>query len=97
MASTATTCSSISCGSTAGALPTRLSPPALLQIRPHELIEVAVQHALRVGDLHLGAMIVDHGVRLKRVRADLAAPLDRVFLAAERRELRSTFFALALR
>src|SRR5258705_12008665 len=48
----------------------------LQQVRLDERIEVAVEHAVDVADLHLGAMVLDHLVRLQHVAANLAAEAD---------------------
>ena len=56
----------------AAALPRRCAAE-LLQVRFDERIDVAVHHALHVGNLELGAVVVDHRVRLEDVAADLAA------------------------
>src|SRR5688500_3178193 len=48
--------------------------PELLQIRLDEGIEIAIHYLLHVRDLQVRAMIVHHGIRLKDVRPDLAAP-----------------------
>ena len=44
--------------------------------RLDERFDVAVHHGLHVGHLGLGAVVVDHGVGLEDVGADLASPLD---------------------
>ena len=49
------------------------SPPALLQVRLDELVELAVHHPLDIGDLELRAVVVDHRVGLEDVRSDLVA------------------------
>ena len=49
-------------------------PPNRFEVRLDELVEVAVHHPLHVADLQLGAVVVDHGVRLEDVGADLVAP-----------------------
>src|SRR4051794_6660631 len=46
-----------------------------------QLVKVAVQHALGVSDLHVRAVIVNHGVRVQHVRPDLAAERDVLRLA----------------
>src|SRR5215217_2032879 len=46
------------------------------QRRAHELVEVAVEDARRVGGLDVGPQILDHLVRLQDVAADLVAPAD---------------------
>ena len=46
------------------------------QVRADQLVEIAVEHAIDVGGLHLGAVIVDLLVREQHVAADLRAPLD---------------------
>src|SRR5215203_2364565 len=51
----------------------RLAPEPL-QIRLDERVQVSVHHALNIAHLHLGAVIVHHGVRLEDIRADLIAP-----------------------
>ena len=38
------------------------------------VVEIAVHHPLHVADLHLGAVIVHHGVGLEHVGPDLVAP-----------------------
>src|SRR5262249_5159520 len=43
--------------------------------------EVAVENAVRVAVLLAGPVVLDHPVGMKHVRADLAAPLDRLLLA----------------
>ena len=48
--------------------------PVLLEVRLDERVEVAVHHPLHVAHLELGAVVVDHGVRLEHVGADLVAP-----------------------
>src|SRR5258705_2889653 len=56
----------------------RAERPARLlqQIRLDERVEIAVEHAVDVADLHLGAMVLDHLVRLQHVAANLAAEAD---------------------
>src|SRR5262245_25103943 len=50
----------------------------LLGLEPgvDERVDVAREHAVHVGDLRLGAVVVRHRVRLQHVRADLAAEVD---------------------
>src|SRR2546421_1592366 len=48
---------------------------ALLQARGDEIIEVAVEHPLRVALLHAGAQVLDARL-VEHVAADLVAPLD---------------------
>ena len=57
------------------ALPRPLAA-VLLQVRLDERIDAAVHDLLHVGDLQLGAVVVDHRVRLEDVAADLAAEAD---------------------
>src|ERR1051325_7288466 len=45
----------------------------LQQIRLDERIQITVEHAMNVADLHLGAVIFDHLIRLQHVAANLAA------------------------
>src|SRR5258705_11491863 len=45
----------------------------LQQIRFDEWIQVAVEHAVHVADLHFGAMVLDHLIRLQNIAADLTA------------------------
>src|SRR6188768_1417707 len=58
----------------AGRIRRGLSPPA--QVALDEFVDVAVEHALHVARLDLGAQVLDHLVRLQDVAADLAAPTD---------------------
>src|SRR5690606_9636426 len=53
------------------------SLPAPLEVALDECIEVAVEDALHVGSLDVGAQILDQLVRLQDVAADLVAPADR--------------------
>ena len=48
---------------------------ALLQAGFDEHIQIAVEHLLRVGDLDIGAQILDAGI-VQHVAADLVAPAD---------------------
>src|SRR4051812_24780958 len=63
----------------AGALPA--------EVRLDERIEVAVEHAVDVARLVLGAQILHELVRLEHVAADLAAQVDALLLALDLREL----------
>jgi hypothetical protein len=64
--------------------PPRDGVALLLQIRLDERIDVAVHHLLHVGDLELGAVVVDHRVRLEDVAADLAAERHVLLVGVER-------------
>src|SRR6478735_711826 len=64
-----------------------------LQPRPDEAVEVAVEHALGAADLEVGAVVLDHRVRVQHVGADLRAEVDVLRLAALARDL---LLALAL-
>src|SRR5438094_10310034 len=55
-----------------GAIPPRGVPP---EIGLHQAVQVALQHTLGIADLEPGAVVLDLGVRLQHVGADLAAPL----------------------
>src|SRR5690606_11654964 len=46
-----------------------------LQARLHELVQVAIEHLLRVGTLEAGAQVLDAAL-VEHVVADLAAPAD---------------------
>ena len=46
-------------------------------------VDVAVEDAVDVADLHLGPVVLDHLVRLQHVAADLAAEGDVALLAAD--------------
>src|SRR5262249_22185686 len=61
-------------------LPERAARP-LHQIALDEHVDVAVEHAIDVADLFLGAVILHHLVGVQDVAADLAAEVD-VFLDA---------------
>ena len=45
--------------------------PAQLQVRPHQLVQVPVQHAIHVANLHARAQVLHHAVRLQDVGANL--------------------------
>ena len=45
------------------------------------VVEVAVQHALDVADLDVGAVVLDHRVGVQHVGADLRSPADVLRLA----------------
>jgi cytoskeletal protein CcmA (bactofilin family) len=49
---------------------------SLGQRRLHELVQIAVQHPLRVGAFMAGAQVLDQLVGLQNVGADLVAPAD---------------------
>src|SRR3712207_1296990 len=59
----------------------------------HEPVEIAVEHALGAADLEVGAVVLDHRVRVQDVGADLRAEVDVLRLAALARYL---LLALAL-
>src|SRR5262245_29111215 len=63
-----------------GSMSSRL-PQAGEQKRADEGIEVAVEHAVDVPDLHTRAVVLDHPVGLQHVGADLAAEVDLHLLA----------------
>ena len=44
--------------------------------RDHEVVEVAVEHRLRVRGLDSRAQVFDHLIGLQHIRADLVAPTD---------------------
>src|SRR6185503_4298778 len=46
-----------------------------------EHVDIAIQHARGVPDLHGGAVVLHHGVGVEHVRADLATPVRRAHLA----------------
>src|SRR5438445_12665049 len=49
----------------------------------HEVVQVAVEHRLDVAHLETGAMVLDEGVRMEHIAADLAAPLVRLVRALQ--------------
>src|SRR5689334_17445631 len=53
-----------------------LRPQLVRQRGRQELVDVAVQHALRVRGLHAGAQVLHHLVGLQHIAADLPAPAD---------------------
>ena len=57
------------------------------QVGVHEAVEVAVEHAVGVADLEVGAVVLDHRVRVQDVGADLRAEVDVLRLAALARDL----------
>ena len=63
----------------------------LHQKRLDEAVEVAIQHAVDVADLLLGAMVLDQLVRVQHVAPDLIAEGDVLLHAADRVELRLLF------
>ena len=59
----------------------------LEQVGAHEVVEVAVEHALGVAHLDAGAEVLDHRVRVQDVGADLRAEVDVLRLAPLRGDL----------
>ncbi len=45
--------------------------PSQLQIRPNQLVQVAVQHAIDVSDLYSGSQVFYHAIGLQYIRANL--------------------------
>src|SRR6266850_6769967 len=70
------------------------TPAAAQEEGPDERIQVAVQNALRVAALEPGAMVLDEGVRLQDVGADLAAEIDVLLRPLLHRALLVTLAAL---
>ena len=62
-----------------------------------ELVEVAVEDALRVPHLDVGAVVLDELVRVQHVAADLAAEAGVLGGAALLRQLRLALLLLAAR
>ena len=60
----------------------------LHQKRLDERVDVAVEHAVDVADLLLGAVVLDELIRLQDVAADLAAERDLLLDAADLVQLR---------
>ncbi len=54
-----------------------------MQFRLDELVDFAVQDVLDLGGLDVGPVVLDEGVRLEDVGADLVAPGDLALLAVE--------------
>ena len=69
--------------SSAGAGSTERAARLLHQVGLDERVEVAVEDAVDVAHFHLGAVVLDHLVRLQHVAADLAAEGDVLLLAAD--------------
>lgn len=47
----------------------------------HEIIQVSVEHSLRIRGLVTGAQVLDHLVRMKHIASYLGAPFDLLLLA----------------
>src|SRR5271165_782556 len=50
--------------------------PSCQQIRPHQLVQIPIEHAVHVADLLARAQVFHHSIRLQNVRADLRAEID---------------------
>ena len=61
------------------------------EVAVDERIEIAVEDALDIADLHIGAQVLDHLIRLHHVAADLPAPGGFALLTADLIDLRQTF------
>src|SRR5690606_63315 len=64
------------------------------QVGLDELVDLAVEDTVDVAGLVAAAEVFDHAVRLQHVAADLAAEVDVLRLAADRRELRFALLPL---
>src|SRR3954465_13126793 len=68
--------------------------PLTAEVRLDERVEVAVEHAVDVAGLVLGAQILHELVRREYVAADLAAEADLLLLPLDGRELVLALLAL---
>ena len=75
-------------------IPTATGPPT--QLRLDEPVDVTVEHPLRVADLLVGPMVLDHLIGREHVRADLRSEVDRLALPADRLHLVLTLLAFSL-
>ena len=66
------------------------------QVRAHEAVEVALEHAVGVAHLVVGAVVLDHRVGVQHVGADLRAEVHVLRLAALARDLLQALALLAL-
>ncbi len=79
-----------------GAHRLQLTGDAQQQVRAHERVEVAVEHALHVAGLVARAQVLDERVGVQDVGADLRAEVDVLRLALLARDLRLALALLAL-
>ncbi len=87
------------CGGVAGSVECRSSLPKLLLYlrdlgfefsRRHELVEIPVEHLLRIAALHTCAQVLHYLVELKHIGADLVAQAMSVLLASASSRSRCT-------
>ena len=50
--------------------------PSCQKIRSNQLIQIAIEHAIDIANLHARAQVLHHAIRLQDVGADLRAEVD---------------------